>query len=278
MSTLYLVATPIGNLADITFRAIETLKSVKLIAAEDTRVTQKLLNHYQIHNRLISLYDQNETRRIPILLEALKQGDVALVSDSGTPALNDPGYELVNAVIQAGHAVSPIPGPCAPIAALTASGLPTDHFVYLGFLPRKAAEAKQVLMKVAQLPYTLIILESPHRLVKTLGVLFQVLGNRRLVIAREMTKLHEEFWRGVLTEAVEYFTTHTLRGEITLVIEGSYEITEKWEETRLIEAIQQQFALGRNLKELSNQLAKVSGWQSREIYQCALKNKPQDPK
>ncbi len=276
MSTLYLVATPIGNLADITFRAIEILRSVKLIAAEDTRVTQRLLSYYQIHNRLISLYDQNESRRIPILLEALQQGDVALVSDSGTPALNDPGYELVNAVIQAGHSVSPIPGPCAPIAALTASGLPTDHFVYLGFLPRKAAEAKQVLMKVAQLPYTLIILEAPHRLVKTLDLLLQMLGNRRVVVAREITKLHEEFWRGILTEAVEHFTTYTPRGEITLVIEGCYEFTEKWEETRLIEAIQQQFALGKNLKELSNQLAKVSGWQSREIYQRALKYKPQE--
>lgn len=269
MSTLYLVATPIGNLADITLRAIEVLRSVSLIAAEDTRVTQKLLNHYQIRQRMISLYDQNETQRIPLLLAALEQGDVALVSDSGTPALNDPGYELVNATLQAGHRISPIPGPCAPIAALVASGLPTDHFLYLGFLPRKTTDQKQAIETVSSFPYTLIVLEAPHRLLKTLRLLHQVLGDRRIVIARELTKLHEEFWRGHLSQAIEHFGSDKPRGEITLVIEGSHPPPQKWDENRLIEAIHQRLFVGTNLKELAQQLANESGWNSREIYRKA---------
>ncbi|GAB4476774.1 MAG: 16S rRNA (cytidine(1402)-2'-O)-methyltransferase [Anaerolineales bacterium] len=273
MSTLYLVATPIGNLADITLRAIDILKQVTLIAAEDTRVTQKLLNHYQIHNRLVSLYDQNESRRIPLLLEALAQGDVALVSDSGTPALNDPGYELVNAAIQAGHQVSPIPGPCAPIAALVASGLPTDHFLYLGFLPRKSSEQSRAIESVINFPYTLIVLEAPHRLVKTLSSLYQLLGDRRLVVARELTKLHEEFWRGRLSQAIEHFSSHEPRGEITLLIDGASKIASRWEEKHLIEVLRQNLVQNPNLKTLSHQLAKVSGWQSREIYRLILQLK-----
>ncbi|MCS6908266.1 MAG: 16S rRNA (cytidine(1402)-2'-O)-methyltransferase [Anaerolineales bacterium] len=274
MSTLYLVATPIGNLADITLRAIETLKSVTLIAAEDTRITQKLLTHYQIHNRMISLYDQNEARRIPLVLEALQQGDVALVSDSGTPALNDPGFKLVNAAIRAGHRVSPIPGPCAPIAALVASGLPTDRFLYLGFLPRKSTELKQVLEAISSLPYTLLALETPHRLAKSLELLSQVLGDRQIVIAREMTKLHEEFWRGTLSQAVAVFSSSEQRGEITLVIEGASQPPQKWSEDHLLQAIQEALEKGLGTKELAQELAKVSGWQSKEIYQKALSLKP----
>ncbi|PWH18172.1 MAG: 16S rRNA (cytidine(1402)-2'-O)-methyltransferase [Anaerolineae bacterium] len=273
MSTLYLVATPIGNLADITFRAIEILKQVSLIAAEDTRVTQKLLNHYQIRNRLISFYDQNESRRIPLLLEALQNGDVALVSDSGTPGLNDPGFELVNAAIAAGHRVSPIPGPCAPIAALVASGLPTDHFLYVGFLPRKTSERNQTLEKLVSLPYTLILLEAPHRLLKTLTSLYHALGNRRVVIARELTKLYEEFWRGDLAQAIESFSVQPPRGEITLVIEGASQSKPPWDETRLLEAIRLHLQSRTNLKELANHLATESGWQSREIYRRALQIK-----
>ncbi len=278
MSTLYLVATPIGNLGDITLRALEVLKSVPLIAAEDTRVTQKLLNHYQIQSRLISLYDQNESRRIPFLLEALEQGDVALVSDSGTPALNDPGYALVNAVIKAGHRVSPIPGACAPIAALISSGLPTNHFLYLGFLPRKVAEQKRTLQAISPLPYTLILLESPHRLIKTLYSLHENLGNRRVVVAREITKLHEEFWRGSLAEALEYFSSSSPRGEITIVIEGAPLSAAKWGEAELLKAIKQHLEAGMSAKELSLHLAKASGWQSKEIYHRAIQSKPSTKK
>jgi len=273
MSTLYLVATPIGNLADITLRAIEILKKVSLIAVEDTRVTQKLLTHYQIHNRMISLYDQNESRRIPLLLEALQEGDVALVSDSGTPGLNDPGFQLVNAAIANGHRVSPIPGPCAPIAALVASGLPTDHFLYLGFLPRKLTERKQILEKVVSIPYTLVMLEAPHRLLKTLDFLYQTLGNRKLVIARELTKLYEEFWRGNLAQALDHFSAQPPRGEITLIIEGAPQSPQLWDEARLLEAIRSHLKTGTNLKKLAHLLATESGWQSREIYRRALQLK-----
>lgn len=273
MSTLYLVATPIGNLADITLRAIEILKSVSLIAAEDTRITQKLLNHYQIRNRLISLYEQNERQRIPLLMEALDQGDVALVSDSGTPALNDPGFELVKAAIQAGHQVSPIPGACAPIAALVASGLPTDHFLYLGFLPRKPTELKRAIENISALPYTLIVLEAPHRLLKTLKALHQLLGDRQVVVARELTKLHEEFWRGTLSQALDHFTSHEPRGEITLIVAGAHPVPQKWDEARLVEAIHQKLTTGMNLKELTQELARESGWQSKEIYQKGLQLK-----
>lgn len=273
MSTLYLVATPIGNLADITLRAIETLKSVSLIAAEDTRVTKKLLNHYQIHNQVISLYAQTETRRIPAILEALEQGDVALVSDSGTPALNDPGYQLVKAVIQAGHRVSPIPGPCAPIAALVASGLPTDRFIYLGFLPRQTSELKQFVEKISALPYTMIVLEAPHRLLRTLAFLHQQLGSRTIVLAREMTKYYEEFWRGTIPQAIEHFSANEPRGEITMIIEGIQQANQKWDESRLLKAIYQQVKTATNLKSLSIHLAKESGWQSKEIYQRAVQVK-----
>lgn len=273
MSTLYLVATPIGNLADITLRAIETLKSVSLIAAEDTRVTKKLLNHYQIHNQVISLYAQTETRRIPAILEALEQGDVALVSDSGTPALNDPGYQLVKAVIQAGHRVSPIPGPCAPIAALVASGLPTDRFVYLGFLPRRTSELKLFVEKISSIPYTMIVLEAPHRLLRTLAFLQQHLGSRTIVIAREMTKYYEEFWQGTIPQAIEHFSANEPRGEITMIIEGIQQSNQKWDESRLLKAIYQQVTTGTNLKKLSIHLAKESGWQSKEIYQRAAQVK-----
>lgn len=273
MSTLYLVATPIGNLADITIRAIEILKSVSLIAAEDTRVTKKLLNHYQIHNQVISLYAQTETRRIPVVLEALEKGDVALVSDSGTPALNDPGYKLVKAVIQAGHRVSPIPGPCAPIAALVASGLPTNRFLYLGFLPRRTNDLKLFVEHISSLPYTMLVLEAPHRLLRTLALLHHQLGNRTIVIAREMTKHYEEFWRGTIPQAIEHFSANEPRGEITMIIEGIQQSNQKWDESRLLKAIYRQVKTGTNLKSLSIHLAKESGWQSKEIYQRAVKVK-----
>lgn len=273
MSTLYLVATPIGNLADITLRAIETLKSVSLIAAEDTRVTKKLLNRYQIHNQIISLYAQTETRRIPAILEALEQGDVALVSDSGTPAFNDPGYQLVKAVIQAGHRVSPIPGPCAPIAALVASGLPTDRFIYLGFLPRRANDLKLLVEKISALPYTMIVLEAPHRLLRTLTLLHQHFGSRTIVIAREITKYYEEFWRGTIPQAITHFSANEPRGEITMIIAGIQQSNQKWDESKLIKAILQRVRTGTNLKNLSLDLAKESGWQSKEIYQRAVKVK-----
>jgi len=169
MGTLFLVATPIGNLEDISARALRTLRQVRLIAAEDTRVTRKLLTHFDLHTPLVSYFEHNKITRLDAILERLGEGDVALVSDAGTPGLNDPGYELVRAAIGAGHTVSPVPGPASPIAALVCSGLPADSFLYLGYMPRKSSERRESLASVAELPYTMIFLESPHRVVAALA-------------------------------------------------------------------------------------------------------------
>ena len=218
MGTLLLVATPIGNLEDISARALRTLREVQLIAAEDTRLTRKLLAHYDIHTPLVSYFEHNKLSRLQQILDRLSAGDVALVSDAGTPALNDPGYELVRAALQAGHRVSPIPGPASPIAALVSSGLPADAFLYLGYLPRKRSERQAALKRVSDLPYTLVYLEAPHRLPEALEDLHDVLGDRQAALARELTKVHEEIWRGKLSEARKHFKEP--RGEFVVVVHG----------------------------------------------------------
>ena len=205
MSTLYLIATPIGNLEDISARALRLLAEVSLIAAEDTRQTQKLLQHFNIQTPTRSYHEHNKLTRLDSFLEALGRGDLALVSDAGTPALNDPGYELVRAALEAGHTVSPIPGPSAPIAALVASGLPTDSFLYLGYLPRKGSQRRAFLEPTRTLPYTLILLETPHRLQDSLKDILDVLGDRPMAAGRELTKLHEEIVRGSVRDVLAHF-------------------------------------------------------------------------
>ena len=269
MGTLYLVATPIGNLQDITYRAVSVLSRASLIAAEDTRQTQKLLTHYHIQTPLISYHEHNKLARVDLILEALERGDVALVSDAGTPALNDPGYELVRAVLHAGHAVSPIPGPSAPIAALVASGLPTDAFLYLGYLPRKAAERRRLLMEVSALPYTLIFLETPHRLVNALSDLQNVLGDRMITVAREMTKLHEEIYRGPISQSLAHFSSQPPRGEITLVVAGKT-VAEKWTEQQVRTEVHQRLASGNTPAQVAGELAVDSGWPRRELYRLVM--------
>jgi 16S rRNA (cytidine1402-2'-O)-methyltransferase len=265
VGTLYLVATPIGNLEDFTGRAVKVLKQVGLIAAEDTRQTRKLLNHYKIHTPLISYYEHNKLSRLDEVMTALSQTDVALVSDAGTPALNDPGYELVRAALKVGCTVSPIPGPSAPLAALVASGLPTDAFLYLGYLPRKVGERRAMLEKVALQPYTLIFLESPHRLVATLEEAKSVLGDRHIAVARELTKLHEEIFRGCLSEALVHFSAQTVRGEITLVIEGNRD-QPIWTEDQLIEALRAALGEGQSPAQAAAEIAGKSGWPRRTVY------------
>ena len=188
MGTLYLVATPIGNLEDISARALRILRESSIIAAEDTRHTRKLLQNYNIQTSLTSYHEHSKPQKLSRLMSFLESGDVALVSDAGTPGLNDPGYELVRAALQNGHIVSPIPGPSAPIAALVASGLPTDTFLYLGYLPKKSSERRRLLAQVADQPHTLIILETPHRLLDALEELQENLGDRQVATARELTK------------------------------------------------------------------------------------------
>ncbi len=270
MGTLYLVATPIGNLEDISARALQILRQVALIAAEDTRQTHKLLDHYSIHTPSTSYHEHNKIGKLDAILEALQNGAVALVSDAGTPALNDPGYELVKAALAAGHTVSPIPGPAAPIAALVASGLPTDAFLYLGYLPRKSVERRRLLSEIANLPYTLIFLEAPHRLLDSLADLQNELGDRPIAAARELTKVHEEVFRGSLSAAHSHFAQTAPRGEFTLVVGGCPPEERTWPAQRVESAIQAGLQQGIPPAELAQRLAAQSGWPRRELYRQIL--------
>ena len=221
MGTLYLVSTPIGNLEDITLRALRILRAVSLIAAEDTRTTRKLLSHYDIHTSLTSYNEHNRRAKTPRLLEALTEGDVALVSEAGTPAISDPGQHLVAAAWDAGARVMPVPGPSVLTAALAASGLSTRRFLYLGFLPRQSGPLRRLIRSVRDAAETLVAFEAPHRLRATLAILREELGDRRVAVCRELTKVHEEVFRGCLSEAEAHFLEP--RGEFTLVVEGRSE-------------------------------------------------------
>lgn len=219
--TLYLVATPIGNLADITHRALQVLKDVNLIACEDTRHTQKLLNHYGITTKTISYHEHNEQQRAAQLIEQLKEGsDVAVVSDAGTPSISDPGFRLVRAAIENDVAVVPVPGPSALISALIAAGLPTDEFFFAGFLPSRTTARRTRLSELRAVPGTLIFYEAPHRLASTLKDAYEILGEREAVVARELTKMHEEIRRGRLSDlSTHYENDENARGEIVVLID-----------------------------------------------------------
>lgn len=218
--TLYLVATPIGNLADITHRAIDVLKNVELIACEDTRHTRKLLQHYGLSTRTVSYHEHNEQDRARQLIELLREGkDVAVVSDAGTPSISDPGFRLVRAAIENEIAVVPVPGPSALISALIAAGLPTDEFFFGGFLPARSNARRTRLTELRSVPGTLIFYDAPHRLAETLKDAYEVLGEREAVVARELTKLHEEIKRARLSQLAEHYSTEEARGEIVLLID-----------------------------------------------------------
>jgi 16S rRNA (cytidine1402-2'-O)-methyltransferase len=219
---LYIVATPIGNLEDFTFRALRILKEVDFIACEDTRQTIKLLNKYEIKKRLISYYQPREQRRIPQIIQILKEGkDIALVSDSGTPALSDPGFRLVKEAIKEAIKIIPIPGASALTSALCASGLPTDKFLFIGFPPAKKEAAKKELIALKNEEATLIFYLPSRKIHFFLGLIEETLGNREVVIAREMTKLYEEFLRGKAKELVERLKNINLKGETTILIQGN---------------------------------------------------------
>jgi 16S rRNA (cytidine1402-2'-O)-methyltransferase len=266
MSTLYLVATPIGNLEDISQRALRTLKEVKLIACEDTRHTAKLLNHYKISTPTTSFFEHNKIKKIPRVIETLATGDIALVSDAGTPGLNDPGYLLVKAAVEAGHNVSPIPGPTAPIAALVSSGLPTDKFLYLGYLPRKSGERVKMLGSVKELPFTLIFFEAPHRIEDSFQDLLSVLGDRQIAVAAELTKMYEEIFRGSISEAIKQFEKKPARGEYTLVIEGFSKDMDVWGEEKMQSMIKSEVKIKIPPSQLAKELSLKSGWPRRAIY------------
>ncbi len=243
MSTLYLIATPIGNLEDISPRALRVLGEVALIAAEDTRVTRRLLSHFAIATPLTTYtdaYQRQKAGRQGRVLEALAAGQqVALVSDAGMPGLSDPGYELVQAALAAGHTVQALPGPSAITTALAASGLPTDRFLFVGFLPRKAGERRSLLADLADEPGAWVAFEAPHRLLDALADLLAVQGDRQVAVARELTKRFEEIWRGPAAQALAHYTANPPRGEITLVVAGTgrRRDQERWPEAKVREAI-----------------------------------------
>jgi 16S rRNA (cytidine1402-2'-O)-methyltransferase len=221
MGTLYVVATPVGNLEDITLRALRILKEADLIACEDTRHTSKLLTRYAIGTPRESYHKFNEESRTPRLIQMLREGkNIALVSDSGTPLISDPGYELVACCRNEGIPVVPVPGPSAAIAALIGSGLPADSFFFAGFLPARGSQRRSKLETLAPIPATLIFYEAPHRLLNSLEDMLAILGNRRAAMARELTKVHEEFLHGTLSEILDSLRTrNAIQGEVTLVIE-----------------------------------------------------------
>ena len=222
MGTLYLVATPIGNLEDMTLRGLRILREVALIAAEDTRHTRKLLTHFEITTPSVSYHEHSPLARRDAVLEALSRGDVALVSDAGTPLISDPGQDLVRAALEAGFPVTPIPGPVAAITALVGSGLPADQFTFLGFLPRRPAERRSALEAARDEPRTLLLYEAPHRLVACLEDAQAILGDREMAAARELTKLHEEWLRGPVSSLIARFRSgQPPRGEFVLVIAGA---------------------------------------------------------
>lgn len=270
--TLYIVGTPIGNLEDMTFRAIDTLQKVHLIAAEDTRHTGKLLQHFQITTPQVSYHDHNRRSRHPELLQRLQRGEaIALVTDAGMPGISDPGYELVKACVEFGISVVPIPGVSAVITAVSAAGLPTDRFAFEGFLPAKGQERRDRLEALQAESRTIVLYESPHRLRQTLQDLSEMLGTERaIVLARELTKLHEEFWRGSVAKAIEHYQTNEPQGEFTLVIAGHEASEPLLSEAALKTELQQLLQQGLSRSQASRQLAQKTSLSRRQIYQLAL--------
>lgn len=273
MPTLFLVGTPIGNLEDISLRALRVLREVSLIAAEDTRMTGRLLRHYEIATPMVSYHEFSRQGRIDELIERAKTEAIALVSDAGMPGLSDPGYRLVNAAIEAGCEVSPVPGPSAAVAALISSGLPSDRYLFLGFLPRQQAARRAALQTVVQLPYTLVLYEAPHRLLNLLADIVSTLGDRELCVARELTKMYEETWRGTASQAIHHFRQGQIRGEITVVITGASRDVMKWTEAEVLAELKGQLADGVSRKKAVASLVEQSGWNRRQVYRLALQLK-----
>ena len=270
MGTLYLVGTPIGNLEDITLRALRVLKEAALIAAEDTRRARILARRYEIESPITSYFEGNKLAKLEAVLRALDAGDVALISEAGMPGLSDPGYELVRAAIERGYPVVPVPGPSAPVTALVVSGLPSDSFLYLGFLPRRQPERRRLLAEVAQEQRTLVAFEVRHRLRRSLADVEAVLGDRPLAVCRELTKLHEEVWRGTVRQARDRFDEVEPRGEFTLVIGGAPQEHVLWDEDRVRAALDELLAQGLSRPAAARRIAKASGWIRAEVYALGL--------
>ena len=273
--TLYLCATPIGNLEDMTFRAVRILKEVDVVAAEDTRHTRKLLTHFDIHTPLVSYHEHNKLGRGPELIERLLAGeDIACVSDAGMPGISDPGSHLAMLAIEAGITVTPIPGANAGLSALIASGLDTTEFHFIGFLSKQKKNRLETLARIKPIQGTLIFYESPHRLKDTLGELLTVLGNRNIVAARELTKKFEEFRRGTIEELIAYYKEEAPRGEFTLIVDGASEEEAQIVEETINMTVEQELIMlmenGTEKKEAIRQVAKRRNMPKRDVYQIAL--------
>ncbi len=266
--TLYLVPTPIGNLEDMTFRAVKTLQTVDLIASEDTRNTQKLLNHFEVKVPQKSLHEHNYNERIPELMNFLKEGNsIAQVSDAGMPSISDPGHELVVACIEENIPVVALPGATAGMTALIASGLMPQPFLFYGFLQRKRSNQKRELEELKKQKVTLIFYESPHRIKETLKNLLEILGNREVVICRELTKLYEEYLRGTAEEVIDYLSEHALKGECCLLVSGATDAEEEEVfEGTLKEQVEALILDGTSSKEAIKIVAKRQGLKKQDVY------------
>lgn len=277
MGILYLVATPIGNLEDMTLRALRVLKEASLIAAEDTRSARRLLAHFEISTPVTSYFEYNKLTKLKNILDALEHGDVAVISDAGMPGLSDPGYELVRAALENGMRVVPIPGANALVSALVASGLPTDQFIYLGFLPRQKSARRKLLESAVDEPRTIVVYEAPHRICESLDDIAEVMGNRLVCVARELTKMFEEFFRGTVDEARAHFAEHSPRGEFTLVIAGKSpaeaiaEAQEAWDDERVHSRVSVLMQSGMARTEAVKQTARESGRDRRQVYDLTLR-------
>ena len=266
---LYVVATPIGNLEDISLRAIRTLKEVCLIAAEDTRKTRILLNKYDISTKLTSYYEHSKQTKTATLLDRLiNDENIAIVSEAGMPGISDPGYELIQAAIENGINVVPIPGPSAVTTALVVSGLPVSEFTYIGFLPRKKAERKKLLELIADEPRTIVAFEAPHRIKASLSDIKEILGARQIAVCRELTKLHEEVFRGSVAQAIEHFDNP--RGEFTLVIEGKTKEEQAIDVSAIKEELKQLKKSGIKAKEATVKISKEHGITRKQVYDIWL--------
>lgn len=268
-ATLFLVATPIGNLSEVSDRALDTLRNVDVIACEDTRNTIKLLSHFDIHTRMITYHNFNEEESSKGIIKLLQEGnDVALVSDAGYPLISDPGYLLVNEVIENGFNITTISGPNAALNALVASGLETNHYLFYGFLSAKASQAIKEFEQLKNFPYTIIFYEAPHRIEKTLKLMYEVLGDRKACLARELTKLHEQYHRGSLGELCQL---HDLKGEMVLIVEGDKKEDREVDLEKLLDEVEQLVNGGLKSKQAVNEVSSRYGFSKNVLYNAYLK-------
>ena len=270
--TLYVVATPIGNLEDMTFRAVRILTEVGIIACEDTRRTRKLLAAYRIHTPLTSLHGYNEEKKSVVVVGRLTEGtDVAYVTDAGTPGISDPGYALIKQALREGIRIVPIPGPSAAITAISVSGLPMDSFLFKGFLPHRAAARKRLLSFLSEEPMTLVFYESPQRLLATLHDTLEVFGDRQCAVAREITKIHEEFLRGTISEIIGALEGRSIKGEVTLVVEGNRESPAAPDDDIIARFIALDEGTNLSRRDIIERIVKETGLPKRVVYQRMIR-------